>query len=311
MRFRRKPRPSIIPKTVSLRLEVLEGREVPSTTPIVQAAAANVAPVLQVHQGVATAKYQTIQAAVNAAKAGDVIEVFSGTYREAVSITKANLTIEAAPNATVTIQNPGQLQNGITVQSTAKNGTIAGFTLKNVTVKGFLNVGVYLMGATSFQISNVVATNNLVNGIFVVLSSQGSILNSTAFGSNNGGIDVVQSNNIFLTNEVVYSNTNGIEITNSSQVTTANSTAFDNTVGIVVDQLPGAVVAIPGYTPVLTSSGNVVQLNKIFANNRSNSASARTSPRRSPRARASSSWAETTPRWRPTRCSRTAMAASC
>jgi parallel beta-helix repeat protein len=250
-------------KQTILRLEALEARDVPSTTPIV----------LQVHQGVPHAKYQTIQAAVNAAKPGEEIEVFSGIYREAVTVTKANLTIQGAPGARVTIQNPGLLLNGITVEGT-KGGTLSGFKLANVTVKGFLNNGIYLVGVTNFELSHVMTANNADDGVYPVLSANGSIHDSRAAGSNDSGICVSQSHDIYMNNNVVYNNTNGIEIENSTRVTTSNSTVFDNTVGILVDQMPGAVVALAGHAPVLTSSANVLQDNQVYANNRPNSASA-------------------------------------
>src|SRR6266404_7804139 len=49
--------------------------------------------------------FQTIQSAVDAAHPGDKIEIFAGTYKEAVSVSTPGLTLFGAPGATVKIQN--------------------------------------------------------------------------------------------------------------------------------------------------------------------------------------------------------------
>jgi parallel beta-helix repeat protein len=260
-------RPAAIPNSRIPRLETLEARDVPSAS----FAAASAPRVLAVHQGNPHARFHTIQAAVNAARPGDTILVYSGIYRESITVMKNNLSIDAAPGASVIIQNPGQMSNGITVVG-AGRVTLTGFTLAGVTVKGFFGSGVFLLGVAHFEISHVVAANNMGHGIEVVLSSSGSINNSTAYGSNNSGIEVSQSHNVLLTNENVHGNTNGIEVLNSTRVTTSNSSAFDNTVGILVDQLPGAAVAMPGHRPVQNSSYNIVENNSVYANNLPNAA---------------------------------------
>jgi hypothetical protein len=187
-------------------------------------------------------------------------------------VTKANLTIAAAPGASVTVQNPGQFTVGITVEN-SKGGRLNGFTLTNVTVKGFLVNGVYLLGVEHFALSRVVTQHNGREGIYAVLCATGSIQNGRALGSNDGGICLSQSHDVQVTGNVVYDNVNGIEVENCTRVTVSGNNAFDNSVGILVDQLPGGQVAIPGRAVVQTSSANVVQNNQVFANNHPNSAS--------------------------------------
>jgi parallel beta-helix repeat protein len=250
------------PRYRSLRLEVLEARDVPSTT---------THHVLEVQQGNPHATYTTIQAAVNAANPGDEIRIFSGTYSEAVTVKTPNLKIDAAPGASVTIKNPGSAANGISVGNST-GGTLSGFTLSGVTLEGFVDNGVYLIGVNHFEIAHVVAANNGEYGIYPVLSSHGSIHDSRAFGSNDSGIYIGQSHDVSLNNNIAFDNVNGIELENSTRVTATNNTAFNNTVGILVDQLPAAVVAVQYYNPVQNSSYNVVEHNHVFANNRPNTA---------------------------------------
>jgi parallel beta-helix repeat protein len=277
MSIRKSCQPAAKSQPCLIRLETLEGREVPSITPV----AASAHRILAVQQNNPHARFHTIQAAVNAARPGDEIRIYSGTYREAVTVTKNNLTIDAAPGSRVTIQNPGQMTNGITVDPA--NGTpLTDFTLSGVTVKGFSGSGVLLFDVSYFEISHVVAANNMVHGILAVLSSHGLIHDSTAYGSDNTGIEVSQSHDVLLSNDTVHENTNGIEVLNCTRVTTSNCSAFDNTVGILLDQLPGAAVAMPGHKPVQTSTYNVVENNSVYANNLPNAATSTMLPSADP-----------------------------
>jgi parallel beta-helix repeat protein len=263
-----------------LNVEVLESREVPSTMSAsslpqpAEVSAQGLLPrhVLEVHQGVPTAKYQTIQSAVNAAQAGDEILVFSGTYKEAVTVNKNNITIEGAPGANVKIENPSSAENGITVEG-ANQTTISGFKLANVTVDGFKENGVYLIGVSNFSLSHITAKNNGDYGLDVALGANGVIAGSSVSGNNDSGIYVGQSHDVSVHDNKATNNVNGIEIENSSHVTAAWNIVGHNTVGILVDLLPAAVVAVPGHAPVTTSADNVIENNVVYANNRANTAS--------------------------------------
>jgi parallel beta-helix repeat protein len=246
-----------------LGVEFLEAREVLST--------AMPHHVLDVHQDNLPAKYQTIQSAINAAQPGDEVRVFGGTYREAVTVSTPNLTIDGAPGARVVIDNPGGAANGITV-SPKGHAPLAGFTLANVTVSDFKAYGVYLVNVSGFTLSHVTTTNNATDGVYAVLSAHGKIDACTASGSNDIGLYVGQSNDVSIRNSVAFNNVNGIEVENASNIRIVNNTVFGNTVGIVLDQLPAILDAVPGFTPVQASANNVVESNLVFANNRTNTA---------------------------------------
>jgi parallel beta-helix repeat protein len=209
--------------------------------------------------------FQTIQSAVDAAHAGDKIEIFGGTYKEAVSVSTPGLTLFGAPGAVVKIQNPGGAMNGFTV-GTLDGSPLAGFTLANVTVSGFLCDGVSLTEVTNFTLAHVTACNNGEYGLFPVLSADGVIEYSTASGSNDTGIYVGQSTNVLVQGNSAYDNTNGIEIENSTYVKATFNLVHNNTVGILVDLLPGFPPAFE------VSSHNLVANNIVLNNNRLNTA---------------------------------------
>jgi parallel beta-helix repeat protein len=237
-----------------LRVEFLESRELPSGAP----------QLLLVRPGDPHA-FQTIQSAVNAAEPGDKIEIFGGTYKEAVSVSTPGLTLFGAPGRDIRIRNPGSAMNGFTVGS-PHGPSLDGFRLSNVTVSGFVGDGVSLTRVTDFVLSHVTARNNGEYGLFPVLSAHGVIQDSTASGSNDTGIYVGQSTNILVQGNSVSNNTNGIEIENSTYVRATFNTVHHNTVGILVDMLPGFPIAFE------VSSHNLVANNIVFDNNRPNSA---------------------------------------
>jgi parallel beta-helix repeat protein len=242
------------------RVEALECRQLLSGGPVAPLQ------ILQVSQTDPHATYQTIQAAVDAARPGDQIEIFAGTY-DAFTVHTPGLTLFGAPGADVIIQNKGQTANGVTV--TGVNGApLSGFTLKNVTVNGFTDNGVFLDGVNGFVLSGIRAVNNGEYGLFPVRSSNGLIELSSALGSNDAGIYVGQARNVLVRGNVAAHNVNGIEIENSIDVTTTHNTVFDNTVGILEDMLPGFTRAYEQVTR------NVISDNLVMRNNKPNTAPA-------------------------------------
>src|SRR5215467_6672248 len=126
LRLRRR---SASPRHVRPSVEILEGRALPSTTVLL-------------HPG------DSIQHAVDAAKAGTTILLAPGTYKQTVTVDKANLKLVGLPGkGGVVLQNPGGQGDGVTV--TADGG---GFELDNVTVRGFDADGVLLEGVDGFRL---------------------------------------------------------------------------------------------------------------------------------------------------------------
>jgi parallel beta-helix repeat protein len=209
---------------------------------------------ITVHNG------SSIQAAVDAAEPGTVIKIEAGVYLEDITVNKSNITLiglNGIKQEGVTIQNPGEEENGITV---TENGD--GFVLKNVTVKGFEENGVLLSGVDGFLLSHVTTINNGEYGLFPVHSTNGVIEECSATGHTDTGIYVGQSTNVAITHNEAFANVNGIEIENCSDIIATKNHTYDNVAGMLVILLPGL--------PVKESSGILLTKNQIENNNHVN-----------------------------------------
>jgi parallel beta-helix repeat protein len=201
----------------------------------------------------------SIQAAVNAASAGMVIKIEPGIYKESVSIKKARikligLTIKGAG---VIIQNPGNKEDGITVDDDGD-----GFTLQNVTVRGFEENGVILNGVSNFCISYVTAIDNGEYGIFPVHSSHGIIDHCTVSGHSDTGLYVGQSSDVKMQFNTAFANVNGLEVENSSDIKVTCNQSHNNVCGMLIDLLPGK--------DIKTSHRVYVGDNHVYNNNHKN-----------------------------------------
>jgi len=237
-------------------LTILPGckKEVAPDSPLDQqstvADAASHAPDVIVHQG------GSIQAAINGAENGSIIQIEPGTYNEAIVVNKPGIQLIGSGDGVV-IQNPGDEENGITVRD---NGD--GFVLKNVTVQNFEENGVFLIRVDNFLLSHVSAINDGEYGLFPVFCTHGVIEHCTATGHTDTGIYVGQSSDVQMKFNTAYANVNGLEVENSSNVTVSKNQSYDNVAGLLVIVLPGLTIK--------TTSNIVVANNHVYNNNHVN-----------------------------------------
>lgn len=213
--------------------------------------AGNVKADIVVHAG------ESIQAAVDAAAPGSVIKIESGTYNEAIAVTKAGIQLIGVDETSVIIQNPGEEENGIIVFDAGD-----GFVLKNITIKNFEENGVILIRVDNFIISHVTTINNGEYGLFPIRSSHGMIDHCTATGHTDTGIYVGQSTDVTMEYNTAYANVNGLEVENASNISVTHNQSYDNVCGILVTLLPGL--------DVKTSSNIYIANNHVYKNNREN-----------------------------------------
>ncbi|MCL4306537.1 right-handed parallel beta-helix repeat-containing protein [bacterium] len=155
--------------------------------------------------------YTTIQAAVNASAAFDVIYIGAGTYNEIVNVTTNDLTIIGAGEGVVTIDASGlSSPNNAGFHITGANVSVSGFTLtndaiadptyglkfsnttngtaQNITVTNFWRTGIDIPSVTGLVLNNVTSHDNFGGGIALRDVSNATISNVTTNNNPWGGL---------------------------------------------------------------------------------------------------------------------------
>lgn len=134
--------------------------------PWLDAAYATGASFAPVNNTTASTKFSSIQAAVDAASASDVITVAAGTYTENVDVDRS-LTLQGAGSAAVTVQ--AAVPGDHVFDVTASFAYITGFTVSGALGSGF--AGIYLNAnmANCYILYNVITNND--NGIMITGSA--------------------------------------------------------------------------------------------------------------------------------------------
>ncbi|MBK7965085.1 MAG: right-handed parallel beta-helix repeat-containing protein [Bacteroidetes bacterium] len=208
--------------------------------------------------------YCTIQAAVNAATAGDVIEAGTGTYNERVVIDRS-LTLQGVNEAGTILDGTGLVGTGkgITINNGITNVTIKKLTVQNYAgSNGNADAGIYGIGGNNnLTVQNVSILNNAGGSGFYANGPVNTVLidSVTSTGHTVGARGIVIWNglkeNITIMDCHVYGNNCcGIELQDgqASGVTMTNNNVHDNGdngIGIVGMQGPGENV-VSGNTLV-------------------------------------------------------------
>ena len=157
--------------------------------------------------------YTTIQAAVNAADAGDTVYVYNGTYNENVDISNASITLEGEGRDVVNVTAASSGDHAFEV--TADYVNISGFNVSGATDSG--TAGIYLHSNVEYcNISYNRASSNYY-GFWLNESSSNNITSSIANANNNSGIYLSNaSNNNITCNWLYYNNRTGFNLTGGS-----------------------------------------------------------------------------------------------
>jgi parallel beta-helix repeat protein len=238
----------------------------------------------------------SIQAAVDAAAAGDTILVQPGTYREAGRPCPTN----AAANCAVVIstdglrlvgvrgrgsshgdphgaasgpvlENAGGQDQGIAIAKPGARGDacfadpaqrIVGNVVSGFTVRGFAGEGIFLFCADDFRVTRNATHDNLEYGIFPSHAARGRVRGNVATGANDTGVYIGQSHDVRVHHNLAQGNVSGFEIENCTGVRLDHNIATGNTGGILSFTLPGL--------DLLVNEDNVVERNVVRANDRDN-----------------------------------------
>jgi hypothetical protein len=134
--------------------------------------------------------YPTIQAAINAASAGDTVKVCPGIYVENITIDKASLTVVSTGGAAVTRILAAQVAAVVTILY--PNTTLMGFTLTpaGTTAKYDIGVNVNIGGNASAEIAHNVIRGGRI-GVNLGCGSSGStVYHNVVRGATETGINI-------------------------------------------------------------------------------------------------------------------------
>jgi hypothetical protein len=136
------------------------------------------------------AGYATIQAAINAASAGDTVSVCPGTYVENITINKANLMVTSTAGSAFTIIRAAVVNSVVTV--TGVNATVAGFSLVPVgsVAKYDIGVNVAIKGNASAEIVHNYIRGGRIGVNLGCASSGSTVYHNTVRGATETGINI-------------------------------------------------------------------------------------------------------------------------
>ncbi|WP_233204223.1 right-handed parallel beta-helix repeat-containing protein [Halegenticoccus soli] len=198
--------------------------------------------------------YETIQAGVDAASAGDLVLVAPGTYAEEVVVSTPGVTVRGRDRNEVVLDGGFRRRNAIEV-------TADGVAIENLTGRFYRGTGFYWSGVEGFRGSFLTAYNNGYYGIYAYDSRDGRFEHSYASGHPDAGFylgrnrpyDAVISDVVAEYNAIGYSGTS-----TGGSLTVRDSVWRYNKVGIFPNTLDRA-------DPPQRSSRLVG--NQVYANN--------------------------------------------
>ena len=202
--------------------------------------------------------HKTIQAAVKAAKPGDMVLVGKGVYKEAVDVEVDDITIRGVDRNEVILDGEFKLENGIRILDAD------GVVVENMTARNYVSNGFYWTGSDRYRGSYLTAYRNGDYGIYAFDSYHGQFDHSYGSGSPDAGFyigqcfecDAVIDNVVSEYNGLGYSGTNS-----GGELYIINSTFRNNRAG-VVPNAGSYELCYPGRANTIV--GNVVHDNNYM-----------------------------------------------
>ncbi|HEX4947887.1 MAG TPA: parallel beta-helix domain-containing protein [Blastocatellia bacterium] len=220
---------------------------------------------------------QSIQAAINTARAGDTIEVEPGIYNESLTIDLNDITFKGKTTASPfeyakakpddakagthtamgwpILDGKNELADGII--ATGSNFKIEGFEFRNYKANG-----IQVQHAHRPVFRDLLVSNSGLYGTYPVSCTGVLIERVAATRIADAAIYVGQSRDIIVKDSIAYASVTGIEIENSINSIVENNHVFDNASGILVFLLPNNVSKV--------GRDHKVSNNKVIANNHKN-----------------------------------------
>lgn len=202
----------------------------------------------------ATGDHTSIQEAVDAADAGDVVLIDPGVYSEAVVVEVDELVIRGRDRNSVVVDGGFESSTGFDVRSD-------GVVVENLTIRNYVGDGIRFArgddsALTGYRVSFVTSHNNGGSGITAVGATRGQIDDSYVGGNAHAGVAISSCSPCDALVRRVRAEHNGLGVTtaNASDVLVAENESVGNRVGIAVASQSGG--ATPSTNDVLV--GNLV-----------------------------------------------------
>jgi len=173
--------------------------------------------------------YETIQAAVDAAKPGSLVLVGPGVYQEAVTVTTERLVIRGLDRARTVLDGDFTRDNGIKVLAD-------GVAVENMTARNFTKNGFFWTGVRGYRGSYLTAIRNGDYGIYAFDSTDGQFDHDYGAGSPDAGFYIGQCYpcNALITDSLAEWNGIGYSGTNAGgNLLIVRSEWRNNRIGIV------------------------------------------------------------------------------
>jgi plastocyanin len=179
-------------------------------------------------------RYRTIQAAVNAARPGDLILIAPGLYGEAVTVTTPGITLRGRDRNGVILD--GRFTHATGVKVLGADGVV----LENMTARHYTANGFYWTGVQGYRGSYLTAYNNGEYGLYAFDSVFGQFDHSFASGHPDSGFYIGQCKpcHALITDVLAEGNAVGYSGTNAGgDLTIRDSIWRANLAGIVPNTL--------------------------------------------------------------------------
>jgi len=207
---------------------------------------------------------ELIQAAVDRARPGDVIEVMPGVYKEEVKVDVDNITLRGVGSSNASGQS-GVTRPVLDGDKKLSDGVLttgSNFIIENFDIQHYIANGVVAQHARNVTFRNLKIDDTGLYGVYPVSCTGVRIERCVATGIADAALYVGQSRDIVVRDSEAYNNVTGIEIENSINAVVENNNVHDNTGGILVFILPN--------NPSKVGRNCIVRNNRVVNNNHAN-----------------------------------------
>jgi hypothetical protein len=185
-------------------------------------------------------EYPTIQAAVDAARPGDLVRIAAGTYREEVVVppAKRDIVLRGADRNRVVLDGgDGRRHEGIAVHA-------SGVAIENLTVRGYGSDGILVASPPEakkpidgWRVTFVTVANDALHGIDAIGARGGLVEHVLASGHGGAGLRIgrCQPCDTLVTDSIAERGLSGLETVNAGgNIVVARSQFRDNRVGVML-----------------------------------------------------------------------------